>query len=323
MESLLQINKCILCKNECYCQLFLDAHVKDIEKRKNLITKIIPILNNHIKSLDMIISDAVPILNLKKPNILMKCNISHIFTCLPQSVVISIMPNINKHIMHDSFLKLLSILLVPLSQILCIPEFAKKLAGFSIKLTHNTLEINEAMFRLYAGFTKTVIISINLAQEKHYDENGKFKQGGISKAYYDEIVALTSAPFTDIITALPIQAGTPAFYFKCDLPLDKIPIAYYTQQTVDQLNGISPFTRIRFTAADICKIIVPTKDIIHDMPYMAVIGAQIPNNELLDKTTNNCELLSLVRSQSDTNGINYLNHNIIKLYRAFSTPCIN
>jgi hypothetical protein len=64
-------------------------------------------------------------------------------------------------------------------------------------------------------------------------------------------------PMIEAITFEQLRPKMIVYYIESDLPQDKIPVAVYFKETIEQLNGISPFTRKHFNPIDVKEYVVP------------------------------------------------------------------
>lgn len=242
-----QVRKCNLCPEKCYCKMWKGCPQITPELIKILIEQLSkPLLREYGLVLDEIV---VP----DDPKQFARVSVHNINTGAKQSILFTIGDYGSGEERHKIFLDLFSLIMAPLSHILN----SKRLSG-RIK-TFNVILNGDAMLEFYVNPLKqdSTTIKINMAQERHFDESGKLKDRAIELAFLEGVNDFEFMPMIEAITFERLRAEQKVYYIENDLPQDKIPVAVYFKETIEQLNGISPFTRKHFNPIDVKEYVVP------------------------------------------------------------------
>ena len=243
-----QVRKCELCPKDCYCVLFNNTQQVTLELAKQLSnTCTPPLLKKYNLVLDGI---GIPV----NPEHFAQIDVHNINTKSGKSIVFTIGDKYGSgQIRHKIFLDVFSLTMAPLSHILNSKNLSKRLKTFNVVLN------GDAMFEFYVNPLKqdSTTIKINMAQERHFDESGELKDGAIELAFLEALNDFDFMPMIEAITFEQLRPKMIVYYIYSDLPQDKIPVAVYFKETIEQLNGISPFTRKRFNPIDVKEYVVP------------------------------------------------------------------
>jgi hypothetical protein len=220
-----------------------------------------------------------------------------------QGVAFSLASALSGHARHSAFVKLYSTTIAPVAQMLKDVFLADRIHNFSVKL-NPAGEVTEALFWLHTNKKDGAHVLINLAQSEHFDETGTLKQGALVLAFYKGLQELGGTDFVDGVTYETLEPESKGYYLKSDLPANKKPTTFYSADTIKKLEGVSPYTRKRFTDADIIEIVVPTRKECMELPSVA-----------------NClPPLTSARTESDTAGCRNLTQISMSIQRTLSAP---